>query len=295
MARTGRSSRVKELPKRTSKNRQPTPEKSSSEREFSANSKNIKSRTTLPAESARNADANSIFQSRAPKHVPISGPPPDSNKNSIAVLTLSSNQHGTFHIPRQLLRDRSPLVDAKCLEINSQHMDNLAASAAPQGRKRRSISKREDHHNDPLPDYRIELLDVEHHVFSSYVLLLDTDSIELDVPYAPLKSTDEAWRRLVELYLLCERLEDEISMWMVIGAVREHVEIEFPSEDGVSFVYDRTARDEEGHVVGRILADQVSMGWSDRDVMDLVLGKLGLGWSQLREDVVRVLIEGRGK
>ncbi|KAM3421488.1 hypothetical protein BST61_g1881 [Cercospora zeina] len=287
MARTGQSSRVKEVPKRTSKNRQSTSKKKSSEPALSVKSKITKTRKAPPAKSAE------------PEHLP--SPTPDSNNSSIAMRTLSSDQHGTIHLPRQLLRDRSFVIDPKCLEINSQHLDNLAASAAPSvPRTRRPTTKQVvDHHDDPPPpDDRIELLDVKHHILSSYMLLLTTDSIELDFAYAPLRSTDEAWRRLVELYLLCERLVDEVSMRLVGDAVREHVEIEFPSEEGVGFVYERTqggeGGEEGGNVLRGILVDQVLMGWGDGEVMGLVLGRVGLGLRALREDVVRRLVEGRG-
>lgn len=284
MARTKQNGRAKATPKRASEKRQPT-----NKPEPSVKSNTSKAGKAPRAKSARNTP--SIPHRESPIRI---GPPPDPSDDLITITTPSFERHGAFELSRQLLRDRSYLVDAKCLEINSRHLDNLAALAAPvsgsRPRRGRPPAHQIQQSDIPPPDYILDFPDVKYYIFASYVHLLTTDAIELDFPFAPLKSVDEAWKRLVKLYLLCEKLEDEASMGMVRDAVREHLEVEFPSEGGVRFVYKQTTGD--GRVLRRMLVDQILGGWSDEEVTELVLKETDTGWKDLKEDVVvRMVVE----
>lgn len=290
MARTQQNGRTKAAPKRASKKRQSTIKP-----ESSAKSNTVKSgKAPLRARSARNTKITSISQRESPIRI---GSPPDPSDDLITITTPSFERHGAFELSRQLLRDRSPLIDAKCLEINSRHLDNLAALAAPvsgaRPRRGRPPAHQVQPSDLPPPDYILDFPDVKYYIFARYVHLLTIDSIELDFPFAPLKSVDEAWKRLVKLYLLCEKLEDEVSMGMVSDAVKEHLEVEFPSEAGVRFVYKWTTGD--GSVLRRLLVDRISGNWSDAEVTELVLEKTGSGWRDLKEDVVRRLVVERSR
>ncbi|WPA98512.1 uncharacterized protein RHO25_003124 [Cercospora beticola] len=288
MARTQQNNRTKAVPERASKKRQSTiiPGLSTMSKTVTAG------QAPLRAKSARNTRITSIPQRENPIRI---GSPPDPSDDLITITTPSFERHGAFELSRQLLRDRSPLVDAKCLEITSQHLDRLAASAAPvsgaRPRRGRPPAHQIQQSDIPRPDYILDFPDVKYYIFASYVHLLTTDTIELDFPFAPLKSVDEAWKRLVKLYLLCEKLEDEVSMGMVSDAAREHLEVEFPSEGGVRLAYNWTTGNES--VLRRLLVDQVLENWSDGEVTELVLEETGSGWRHLKEDVVRRLVEGR--
>ncbi|KAI5360671.1 hypothetical protein Slin15195_G085870 [Septoria linicola] len=177
------------------------------------------------------------------------------NNDTIEILTRNALRHGTFILPRQLLRSRSPFIDAKCPDIHDRYQIFTAITPSP---------------HRPLV-YRISLPEVEWHVFASYKhLLMTRGEIELDFEQAPLKGVHDAWERLVDLGMLCEALEDMKGMNCVVDAVEEHVGIDFPGEEGVRRVFEGMGDGIWRDVVRRVLVDEVVERREGGEVLEIM-------------------------